>query len=186
MVLWVIFYIQLLQCFSKDMNKFQIRQLKNHYQSRWGVLRHNQKNTKKILLLNDLFVLKNLLPGRTLCYNCLGEMYNDIIPDLSVTLTQRCNNLVLINNFEFKYKTLDQLAEYITELAKKSLCPGGRVIMSFEHRFLIYDRVGVSVDSLFNNWLEGLTKFKLVSKILLLGKSQPGCGDYFFCLDYCG
>jgi hypothetical protein len=113
-------------------------------------------------------------------------MYKTIISNLSTTADKKYDNLVLINNIEFKYKTVAQLTVLLEELSENFLLPNGRVILSFEHRFLIYDRVGVSVDLLFNNWLEGLTKFKLVSKILLLGKSQPGYGDYFFCLDYCG
>jgi hypothetical protein len=113
-------------------------------------------------------------------------MYKTIISNLSTTADKKYNNLVLVNNIEFKYKTVAQLTSLLEELSENFLLPNSRVILSFEHRFLIYDRVGISVDSLFNNWLAGLTKFKLVSKILLLGKAQPGYGDYFFCLDYCG
>jgi hypothetical protein len=168
------------------MRKSQIRVLKSHYQARWAVLRHNQKHIQKLLLLPDQFVLKNLLTGDTLCYNCLGEMYETIISNLSTTADKKFNNLVLINNLEFKYKTLDQLTIFLEELSENVLVPNSRVILSFEHKFLIYDRVGVSVDTLINNWLASLKKFKPVAKILLLGKSQPGYGDYFFCLDYCG
>lgn len=168
------------------MHKSKIRALKSHYLERWAVLRHNQKNQQKILLLQDQFVIKNLLPGNTLCYNCLGEMYQTIIPNLSTTADNKYNNLILINNIEFKYKTLDELTAYIEELATQLLLPTGRVILSFEHRFLIYDRVGISVQSLFDNWLTSLQKFNLVSKILLLGKPQFGYGDYFFCLEYYG
>ena len=113
-------------------------------------------------------------------------MYETIISNLSTTADKKYNNLVLVNNIEFKYKTLDQLTVLLEELSENFLLSNGRVILSFEHRFLIYDRVDVSVDSLFADWLAGLKKFKPVSKILLLGKSQPGYGDYFFCLDYCG
>jgi hypothetical protein len=165
------------------MNKFLIRQLKNHYQARWAVLRHNQKNCEKILLINDLFVLKNLLPGTTLCYDCLGEVYQDIIPDLLTTVDQRCNNLVLINNIKFKYKTLDQISDYVDTLCDQSLLPKGRVILSFEHRFLIYNRVSQSVDSLIKNWTRSLKKFKTIAAVSMLGKAQPGYGDYFVCLE---
>lgn len=168
------------------MRKTQIRALKSHYLSRWAVLRHNQKHSQKLLLLQDQFVLKNLLPGHTLCYNCLGEMYETIIPNLSTTADKKYNNLILINNLEFKYKTPDQLRVFLEELSEKVLLPNSRVILSFDLRFLIYDRVGLSVDSLINNWLADLKKFKLVSKILSLGKTPPGYGDYFFCLDRCG
>ena len=168
------------------MYKIHIRKLKNHYLERWAVLRHNQKNAQKILLIQDHFVIKNLLPGDTLCYNCLGELYQNIISNLSTTADKKYNNLVLINNVEFKYKTLDKLTEYLVELSDRLLLPKGRLIVSFEHKFLIYDRVGTSVESLFDNWSKNLQKFNLISKILLLGKSQPGYGDYFFCLEYHG
>lgn len=165
------------------MNKFLVRQLKNHYQARWAVFRHNQKNVKKILLINDMFVLKNLLPGRTLCYNCLGEMYQDIIPNLSTTIDHRFNNLVLVNNIEFKYKTLDQIADFLTTLSVGTLLPGGRVILSFEHRFLIYNRIDISVNSLIQNWASSLKNFKTVATVSLLGTAQPGYGDHFVCLE---
>jgi hypothetical protein len=136
--------------------------------------------------MQDLFVIKNLLLGDTLCYNCLGEMYQTIIPNLSTTADKKYNNLILVNNIEFKYKTPDELAVYLVELSAQLLLPGGRVIVSFEHRFLIYDRVSISVESLFVTWLKSLQKFNLVSKISLLGKSGYGYGDYFFCLEYHG
>jgi hypothetical protein len=169
------------------MHKSKIRTLKSHYQERWAVFRHNQKNTQKILLVQDQFVIKNLVPGDTLCYDCLGEMYQNIIPNLSTTVAdKKYNNLILINNIEFKYKTIHELTECLTQLSEQLVLPGGRVVLSFEHRFLIYDRVGTSVLSLIDNWLKSLHKFTLVSKILLLGKSPYGYGDYFFCLQYRG
>jgi hypothetical protein len=167
------------------MNKTQIRILKNHYQSRWAVLRLNQKQEQKILLLNDQFVTKNLLDGTTLCYECLGEMYQGIIPNLSTVLDDnKYNNLVLINNFAFKYNTLDQITVYLDKLAHRALVPGGRIILSFEHRHLIYNRVEISVNTLLDSWTQSLKNFKLLRMANLLGKSQPGYGDYFFCLEY--
>ena len=165
------------------MNKFYVRQLKSHYMERWAILRHNQKNFEKKLLMHDLFVLKNLLPGHTLCHNCLGELYEGIIPNLSTSADQYYNNLVLINNIEFKYKTLDQILHYITTLSKQTLLPGGRIIFSFEHRFLIYNRVSESIDSLIKNWILSLVTFKPIATLLLLGKSPYGYGDYFFCIE---
>jgi hypothetical protein len=164
------------------MTKLQVRKLKNHYLERWGVLRHNQKNAKKILLTIDLIVLKNLISGNTLCYQCLGEMYHGIIPDLSTTINEKYNNLVLINNIDFKYKTLDQITKYLEDLANNTLLPGGRIILSFEQKFLIYDRVGISIESLFNHWITTLESFKLIKMVSLFGKSQPGYGDHFFVL----
>ena len=144
-------------------------------------MRHNQKNDSKILLLEDQFVLKNLTPGATLCYNCLGEIYQNMIDS---TTDKKYNNLVLINNLEFKYKTVDQVNDWICNLAENTLLPGGRIIMSIDHRFLIYNRVGISVDTLTSTWFDNFKKFKPIKVLNLLNKSNPGYGDYFFCVEY--
>lgn len=166
------------------MTKTQVRLLKSHYLSRWTVMRHNQKNKEKLLALNDQFVLANLMSGDTLCYNCLGEMYQGIIPNLSTLANKKYNNIVLINNMEFKYKTIDQLVDLINNIARQYLLANGRLIMSLEHRYLIYDRVDVSVDTLLKTLINSLKKFTPVAKLNLLRRSQPGYGDYFLCLNY--
>ena len=167
------------------MTKSHIRTLKSHYLSRWTVLRRNQKQDQKVLLIIDQFVLKNLSHGSTLCVNCLGDMYQGIIENLSTSANEKkYNNLVLINNIEFKYKTLDQIASYLDDLSSKVLLPNARVILSFEHRFLIYNRVDISIDTLLHSWAENLQKFKIHRMFNNRGASQPGYGDYFFCLEY--
>lgn len=165
------------------MNKHQIRKLKSHYAARWAAMRHNQKQQHKILLLNDLFVLKNLSAGATLCYQCLGEIYKDIVIDLDTDPRQQYQNLVMINNVEFKYKTVQQLCEYIGNVAAQYLCPQGRLIFSFEQKFLIYNRVHQSVGSMLDEVHDRLQNFQLVAASNLLHKSQPGYGDYFFCFE---
>ena len=167
------------------MTKSQVRKLKSHYLSRWAMMRLNQKQDQKVLLITDQFVLKNIIGDSTLCLDCLGDMYRDIIVNLSTSMDgKKYNNLVLINNIEFKYKTLDQIANYIDELASKVLLPNGRIILSFAHQFLIYNRVDIAIDTLLDLWTQRLKNFKLHRMLNLRSKSQPGYGDYFFCLDY--
>jgi len=163
------------------MLKTQIRILKSHYLARWAVMRHNQKNKHKVLLLEDQFVIKNLLPGTTLCYNCLGEAYQDII---DLRTDKKYNNLVLVNNLEFKYKTVNQINLWLQELANNFLLPGGRIIFSIEHRFLIYNRVEISVATLLSTWFNNVKCFHVLKFVNLLGKTNPGYGDYFFCIEY--
>lgn len=163
------------------MTKLQIRRLKSHYLSRWAVMRHNQKNQKKILALEDQFVLKNLIPGSTLCYNCLGEIYQGMI-DLSQG--EKYSNLVLINNIEFINLTVDQTNKWIEDLANQFLKPGGRIIISLEHKFIIYNRVEISVNTLVSTWFMNSKRLKLIKFLNVLGKTNPGYGDYFFCVDY--
>jgi hypothetical protein len=163
------------------MTKLQIRRLKSHYLSRWAVMRHNQKNQKKILVLEDQFVLRNLIPGSTLCYNCLGEIYQGMI-DLSPR--DKYDNLVLINNIEFINLTVDQTNVWIENLANQFLKPGGKIIVSLEHKFIIYNRVEISVNTLISTWFTNSNRLKLTKFLNLLGKTNPGYGDYFFCIDY--
>jgi hypothetical protein len=163
------------------MTKLQIRRLKSHYLSRWAVMRHNQKNQKKILVLEDQFVLKNLISGSTLCYNCLGEIYQGMI---ELSPGDKYDNLVLINNIEFINLTVDQTNAWIENLADQFLKPGGRIIISLEHKFIIYNRIEMSVNTLISTWFINSTRLKLIKFLNLLGKTNPGYGDYFFCVDY--
>lgn len=168
------------------MTKEEIRELKSHYGARWTVMRHNQKNSKKILLVIDNFVLKNLINGTTLCYNCLGNLYHDIIPQLSAqpSTNVRYNNLVLINNIEFKYKTVEEICRYVTLLSQNFLNLKGRLIFSINHRFLIYNRVEQSVESMLLLFEKHLPEFYKIRSINLLGKTPYGYGEYFFCFEY--
>ena len=163
------------------MTKHQIRYLKSHYLARWAVMRHNQKNTNKIILLEDQFVLKNLMPGTTLFHDCLGEIYKGMV---DTQASPRYNNLVLINNLEFKYKTVEEINHRIQTLAQQLLVPNGRIIFSIEHKFLHYNRITTSVDDLLVNWFANFKKFKMIKFLNLLGKANPGYGTYFFCVDY--
>jgi hypothetical protein len=163
------------------MNKEKIRLLKSHYMARWTVLRNNQKHVNKILALEDQIVLKNLMPGTTLCYNCLGEIYNGMI---DMTPSKKYQNLVLINNREFKYKTVDQLNDYVQGLAEQFLLSGGRIIVSVSHRFLIYNRVELSVNTLLAQCFSKVNKFTVIKSLNLLNKANQGYGDYFFCINY--
>jgi hypothetical protein len=144
-------------------------------------MRHNQKNQNKIIALEDQFVLKNLIQGSTICYNCLGELYAGII---NLDSSDRYNNLILINNLEFKYKTVDEINSWVNTIASKLLLPNGRIIMSVDHKFLLYNRVGIAVNTLVDTWFSKWTDFKVVKSLALLSKTTPGYGDYFFCLDY--
>jgi len=167
------------------MTKSQIRFYKSHYLARWQVFRHNQKHKNKILLHLDKFVIKNLKPGTTLAYQCLGEIYQDVIPNLFLEPATNCrySNLVLINPAELKYKTPDEIISYLESLAQDTLEPNGRLIFSFEHRFLIYNRVEVSTTKLLAEFISKFRKYQLRNMLDLLNKSQPGYGDYFFCFE---
>ena len=103
---------------------------------------------------------------------------------IDLTTSKKYNNLVLINNVEFKYKTVDQTNLWIEDLARRFLKPGGRIIISLEHKFIIYNRIEISVNTLISTWFMNSNRLKLIKFSNLLGKTNPGYGDYFFCVDY--
>lgn len=164
------------------MDKQQVRNLKSHYLSRWALYDHNRKSSDKYLLLLDRFVLSNILSGRTLCYECLGEIYQDILPDLETQATQqKYDNLVLINNLAFKYRSITDLCQYVTDLAHDLLRAKGRVIFSFQHRYLVYDRMNLPVQMISAAVKSHMPRWSLIAHVDLFGKSPPGYGDYWFC-----
>ena len=150
--------------------------------ARWAVLRHNHKNSNKILTTIDFFVLHNLNKGTTLCYECLGEVYHGIVEQVDTEPNGQYDNLVLLNNQHFKYKTINEIAAYATELSDRFLLPNGKLIISFSHRFTVYDRVNLSIQSMQEQFIQQFKTFTLFKSMNLLKKSNPGYGDYFFCL----
>ena len=110
-------------------------------------------------------------------------MYQNIIDQISTVPDGKYQNLILINNYELKYRTLEEMHCLIAELCHKHLSPGGRLIVSFEQRFIIYDRINISVQTFLNKFVQKFQDFKLVASVNLLGKSPEGYGDYFFCFE---
>lgn len=164
-------------------NKNQIRVKKNHYLARWALMKHNKKNSTKLLLPPDLFVIKNIVNGSTLFVDCLGEIYHDILFNFDLLPgTNKYNNIVLINNLDFKYKDTVEITNIIKKLSTKHLAANGRIIFSVEHRYLIYDRIFITVHNLINDFIQNFKGYDCISCLDLLGKSSPGYGDYFFCL----
>lgn len=165
------------------MNKSAIRQLKSHYLDRWAVMRHNVRNQNKILLIEDAYVMRKLLPGRTLILNCLGEMFNELISELTVDQPNGLyQNIVMINNLEFKYLNPDELYDKIKSVADQHLAPTGQMFCTCNHRYLKYDRVNHTVESAFEDWQQ--KKLKLNKLQIMLGKSRLSFGDIWLELSY--
>lgn len=126
------------------MNKTKVRQYKSHFGARWTEFKHNRKNNAKILLLENKFVLSNLNPGTTVAIDCLGETFKDIINVDTVPVRKSYDNVLLINNFSFKYKTVDELVNMLAYYANF----GNRLIVNFNSGFIIYNRLNQSIASL--------------------------------------
>ena len=163
------------------MNRRQIRLAKHHFAQRWAVFHHNRKNTDKLLLLEDKFIINNLVPGQTLAVNCLGEIYKDII-QLDVTPAKaQYNNVLLINNLEFKYKTIDEIAGII--LANNLLVTKGRMIVNLNLMFIKYDRINITINLLIDQLVQQLLPLKLLKQYVNIKKWTQGFGQIFLVLE---
>lgn len=159
-------------------NKQQIRTLKNHYGTRWTAYHYNRKNKDKILTFEDRFIISNCLPGPVLAKSCLGEVYLGILDIDTVTKNKKYNTTLMLNNIEFKYRTLLDLVNYINLCAVRSK----RLILNINLMFLIYDRVNQSVDSVIRYILQHLLNFTLVKQLYNLN-CNFGFGQLFLVLD---
>jgi hypothetical protein len=165
------------------MIKSTVRQLKSHYLDRWAVMRHNTRNRHKILLVEDAYVIRQLKPGRTLILNCLGEIYVGLVEQLTVQQPHGLyQNIVMINNVEFKYLDTTELYDKIKSVADQYLHPAGQMFCACNHRYLKYDRVNQPVESAFDHWRQ--KKLKLTKLQVMMDKSRMSFGDIWLTLAY--
>jgi hypothetical protein len=165
------------------MNKATVRQLKSHYLDRWAVMKHNARNQDKILLVEDAYVIRNLNPGRTLILNCLGEMFVGLVDQLTVQQPSGLyQNIVMINNIEFKYLNTTELYDKIKSVADQYLDPDGQMFCTCNHRYLKYDRVNQPVELAFDSWQQ--KKLKLTKLQVMMRKSRVSFGDIWLTLAY--
>jgi len=167
------------------MNKTEIRILKSHYGARWTEFRYNRKHTDKILCLENRFILSEIVNEPVLALNCLGENFKDIIDIHIVPADYKYQTLLLINNVEFKYKTVDQLVNLIVKYSSMHLAPNGRIIVNINMMFLIFDRLEFSLHSILDQIIQQLNnhKFKINKRLLLTKNINFGFGNIFLSLD---
>jgi hypothetical protein len=164
------------------MTKTQIRQLKSHYGSRWRVYRHNQKHHDKKLFLEEKFVVDNVLPGPVLAKDCLGEIYQHVL-NVQTQCQGLTKTILLINNPEFKYKTVNELVDIVCA-NKKDIDRPGRIIVTFSLFFVIYDRLNNSVETLVEQLVEQFkTKDLVCHKKYVNTSLANGVGQIFLSLD---
>lgn len=135
------------------------------------------------MLLEEKFVLNNTLPGPVYAHECLGEIYSGML-DVSTRFESPVNTVLMINNIEFKYKTLDQLVEIIS-CSAQYLNKKGRVVVTLSLCFLIYDRLNVTADSLVDQLVDQLKSCNFeCAKRYINTASTSGVGQIFLSLDY--
>jgi len=163
------------------MNKLNIRSYKSHYGQRWSVFRYNQKHRDKVLLVEDKITLSHIDAGKNSCFvDCLGDTYKHL-PCVSIDLDRVYDNLIFINNIEFKYCNVQQLVNKFKKYIE-FLDTGGTMVIWLDIYYLIFDRVNCTVDDLANQFIECLKDIGLVNKkyLNLVNKSDRGFGNLFF------
>jgi hypothetical protein len=161
------------------MNKSSIRALKSHYGVRWAELRHYQKTNNHVLCLENQFIIKEALPGPVLAIDCLGEVYQGIL-DIDIVPTRQYNTLLLINNIEFKYCTVESLVELIKQYSTGI----PRVVVNFSFSFLIYNRLLITPATVMDQLEKQLAdQYHIRKKLLLTNIANHGFGHAFLSLD---
>ena len=167
------------------MTKDHVRKLKTHFKQRWEIYRHNVKHPdNKKLFLEEKFILRNVLPGPILAYNCLGEMYQGIIPVVTETSTP-VSTVLMINPMEFRYATQKEIIDHISKACTNLTSPG-RLIININLFIIMYDRLNISLDTYCNTLKEEITKlgFKLVNELQTMNYITIGYGHWFLSFDY--
>lgn len=161
------------------MNKTVVRTLKSHYGVRWTEWRHYQKTNDHVLCLENQFIIKEALPGPVLAIDCLGEVYQGIL-DVDTVPSRQYNTLLLINNIEFKYRTVESLVELIKQYGNSI----PRVIVNFSFSFLIYNRLSIAPNTVVNEIEKQLAdQYHVRKKLLLTSIANYGFGHVFLSLD---
>ena len=146
------------------MQKTLVRSLKSHYGYRWVILRHNQKHADKIGSIHDAVIKKYLVAGSTLAIDYIGHQYQTVIPDLSVDQPGMYDNLLMVNPIKLKYKSLDEIAVEIQQVAKQCR---QRLIVGFNFQFVQFNRLKYNFYHAIDIWINQLEQnniFLLIQK----------------------
>lgn len=156
--------------------KTKIREMRAHYGQRWTAFKQNRKSENKVLLLEDRVTLDFLYDGTACFYDCLGSMYQHLSLDYHTEFQNIVyDNVVLINNLEFKYKKIDQLIDRLTFFGERA---EKRLIVWLSFKYLIFDRVDMTVDDVAKKLV--VPDFELIHFQNLIFKHDRGFGDLFF------
>lgn len=131
-------------------------------------------------MLEEKFVLNNVVSGTVLAHDGLGALYQGILP---MTDIGPADNLLIINPLSFSYQSLDSIVDQIV-VALPKLRVDGRMILNIDLFFVIYDRINVSIDSLTQQFITKLQCHDMVVQSkLLLKQTPPGYGQLFLSFD---
>lgn len=170
------------------MQKKLIRMYKSNYGYRWTILKNNLKpSNEPLVTLQDYLIFKNLIPGTTLGLDFMCNQYISTIDNLTVVEwpieqpTTVYNNIILLNNRFLKYKSFDEMKEFLLDVTQ-FLQPNGRLFVSFNFQFVKYNRLTKNFLQEINQWVNALdlSDIKLVKKIISNVPKTDPYGDCLF------
>ena len=139
------------------MQKKIIRRYKTHYGDRWCMLKNNLYNSNvQWIHPIDIFIKKNLNAGSVLFLDIIGLQYIKMFKNLNIidkslkysygSPNKLHDNLVLMNNCDFKYKSLDQISYKIIEISNKYCKKKTNIFLGFNYQFLKFNRLKFNFD----------------------------------------
>lgn len=164
------------------MQKKLIKWTKIHYGYRWTIMRYNQKHNEKHGSLHDAIIMKYLVPGTTLTFDCIGHQYQGLIPNLSVDQEGIYDNILMLNTMKLKYRSLEELQCIVVETAQQCR---QRMFVGFNFQFVQFNRFKFNFLVDIEDWInqlanKGIVLYKNLSTDV--PKTTP-YGDCLFIFD---
>ena len=143
-----------------------IRHYITQYGYRWDLMRYNNKNLSENLITPiDLFIKKNI-KGSVLFLDILGFQYKNFLKNVCIKdellgvsygeINDRYDNLYLMNNSMFKYKSLSEIGELIKILFQKNCTTNGKIFLGFNQQFVKYNRLKFKFADIVEEWIDQL------------------------------
>lgn len=139
------------------MQKKIIRRYKSHYGYRWCMLKNNlYNNDVQWIDPIDIFIKKNLNAGSVLFLDIMGLQYIKMFKNLNIldkflkysygSPNKLHDNLVLMNNCDFKYISLDQISDKIIEISNRYGKNKTNIFLGFNYQHIKFNRLKHNFD----------------------------------------
>jgi hypothetical protein len=162
------------------MQKSLVRDLCVHYGYRWAIMRHNLRNDEQWVTPYDRYILDHLQPGVTTACEYIGNQYAKLVPGINIDSAGPCDNLIAANSTFYKYRTLDQIGELLTELGTR-LNPQGRLFAGFNFQFVNFNRLKFDFAVELATMLDA-TQFEVIGQVIRAPEQTNPYGNNFFIL----
>jgi hypothetical protein len=143
-------------------------------------MRHNLQNDEQWVTPYDRYILDHLQPGATAACEYIGNQYARLIPNINIDSTGPCDNLIAANSTFYKYQTLNQIGQQLTELGTR-LNTQGRLFAGFNFQFVNFNRLKFDFAQEVATMLDA-TGLDIVGQIVRAPEQTNPYGNNFFIL----